>query len=491
MLNESNFFPSSVMASETRTNTDSSYINGYPCSPAPPIEIKLFVGRVPRSMSEDDIRPIFAAFGNVVEVAIIRDRATSNHKGSAFVRMVSISQADAAIRELNNQKALDPALGYLTVKYAAGEAEKLGFPPSLVDSKTDQIKLFVGSIPKTMAEAELREVFQSYGRIDEVYIMKDSSSGMGKGCAFVKYAYKEQGIYALRNLDGKRTLPGCTRPLEVRIAEDRASQRTQASDIGNQSAAGLPSGGGRIGSSTVSHIGGCNSSSQVGGQSTMRPSNAMPRQAGLWKEYFSSDGRAYYHNEQTNVTQWDRPAEFDRLVQRTSLSLVKPATAAPDVIGPPGANVFLFHVPNEWTVNDVIGNFMHFGMILSARIATKGGRNRGFGFVSFADPSSAEHAVREMDGFVAYGKRLKVSIKNGEKTQVQYGVNASASSPDNENRHHAVNNTTNVIQSQPSPIAHTSENAAQFDRIQQAGQFGMLNQRDYAYGGGCGQYQAY
>lgn len=51
------------------------------------VEIKLFVGRVPQTVDEAALKQIFEEFGEVREVAIIRDKATGKHKNSAFVKM--------------------------------------------------------------------------------------------------------------------------------------------------------------------------------------------------------------------------------------------------------------------------------------------------------------------------------------------------------------------------------------------------------------------
>ena len=38
----------------------------------PPSSIKLFVGQIPKAMNEDDLVPIFAPFGTIFELSIIR-----------------------------------------------------------------------------------------------------------------------------------------------------------------------------------------------------------------------------------------------------------------------------------------------------------------------------------------------------------------------------------------------------------------------------------
>lgn len=379
----------------------------YPCAPAPPIEIKLFVGRIPRSMSEDDVRPIFAKFGDVIEVAIIRERGTSAHKGSAFIRMACIAEADSAIRELNGHKILDTGLGPILVKYAAGEAEKLGLTSSAGEEGVDQAKLFVGSLPKTVTDEKVKEIFEPFGSVDEIFVMKDSS-GAGKGCAFVKFAYKEQALHASKQLDGKKTLEGLTRPMEVRCAESRGQKNDTASGTmaGNKMMRGFGMG--------MNPVGGGYFPTPFGGNAMggMPAGSNVPRITGPWKEYFNNEGRPYYHNEMTNVTQWDMPAEFDQL--RSGM----PSRGTGEAItGPPGANLFVFHIPNEWTDGHLAGAFSQFGPIVSATIAKdkSGIRNRGFGFVSYTNPASASAAVNGMNGFMAFGKRLKVSFKQGEK----------------------------------------------------------------------------
>lgn len=45
--------------------------------------VKLFVGQIPKTMEEDDIKPIMEEFGEVKDIKIIRDKETGNHKGIA------------------------------------------------------------------------------------------------------------------------------------------------------------------------------------------------------------------------------------------------------------------------------------------------------------------------------------------------------------------------------------------------------------------------
>lgn len=64
--------------------------------------MKLFVGNLPFSATEQDIRDAFAAHGDVSDVAVITDRETGRPRGFAFVEMPDAGQANAAIEALNN-----------------------------------------------------------------------------------------------------------------------------------------------------------------------------------------------------------------------------------------------------------------------------------------------------------------------------------------------------------------------------------------------------
>jgi len=82
--------------------------------------------------------------------------------------------------------------------------------------------------------------------------------------------------------------------------------------------------------------------------------------------------------------------------------------------GPPGANLFVYHLPREYTDADLMSLFSPFGGIVSCKVVTEKqtGESKGFGFVSYETADSATLAIGQMNGFqVAGGRRLKVEVK--------------------------------------------------------------------------------
>ena len=63
--------------------------------------MNIYVGNLPYSTTEDQLRDAFAAYGEVTSVNLITDKFTGQSKGFAFVEMASNSAADAAIKGLN------------------------------------------------------------------------------------------------------------------------------------------------------------------------------------------------------------------------------------------------------------------------------------------------------------------------------------------------------------------------------------------------------
>jgi RNA recognition motif-containing protein len=62
---------------------------------------KLYVGNLPYETTESDLQALFEASGPVASITIVRDRATGQARGFAFVEMGDASAAQQAINDLD------------------------------------------------------------------------------------------------------------------------------------------------------------------------------------------------------------------------------------------------------------------------------------------------------------------------------------------------------------------------------------------------------
>jgi RNA recognition motif-containing protein len=65
---------------------------------------KLYVGSLPYSVTEEELRDLFSPFGDIESVRIIMDKATGQSKGFGFVEMASVDDAQKAIESLHGKQ---------------------------------------------------------------------------------------------------------------------------------------------------------------------------------------------------------------------------------------------------------------------------------------------------------------------------------------------------------------------------------------------------
>jgi cold-inducible RNA-binding protein len=84
------------------------------------------------------------------------------------------------------------------------------------------MRIFVGSLALTTTEAELRQGFAHYGRVERVQILQDRETGRSRGFGFVEMPNTAEAQAAIAGLNG-RSLGG--RLLTVNEARPREERR--------------------------------------------------------------------------------------------------------------------------------------------------------------------------------------------------------------------------------------------------------------------------
>ena len=65
---------------------------------------KLYVGNLPYQTTEADLQALFEASGQVASINVVRDRATGQARGFAFVEMSDAEGARSAIQQLDRRE---------------------------------------------------------------------------------------------------------------------------------------------------------------------------------------------------------------------------------------------------------------------------------------------------------------------------------------------------------------------------------------------------
>ncbi len=97
------------------------------------------------------------------------------------------------------------------------------------------MRLYIGNLSRDVNEDELREIFQPFGKTEEVTIVKDRFNNVSKGFGFVEMPDQKEAQAAIAGLQGKE-LKG--RTMDVNEA------RPQAPRSGNRRSGGYRGGGG-------------------------------------------------------------------------------------------------------------------------------------------------------------------------------------------------------------------------------------------------------
>lgn len=165
----------------------------------------LFVGGLSFRAEESDLRAIFEKNGFPAEkVTVAMDRETGKSKGYAFVELVDPSKAPKAVTSISGQELCGRPIT-VEVKGAAGSTPRPQMPAmggGCAGEGGENCRLFVGGVSFTCSEDQLKEEFESIGKVASVRIVMDRDTGRPKGFGFVEFAHPEDVQRAMRKMQG-------------------------------------------------------------------------------------------------------------------------------------------------------------------------------------------------------------------------------------------------------------------------------------------------
>jgi RNA recognition motif-containing protein len=95
--------------------------------------------------------------------------------------------------------------------------------------------IFVGNLPLDVGQNDLREIFEKFGEVTEVRLIKEKSHGKFKGYAFIEMPSKEEAQKAIEETNGKDLKE---KPMTVKESNPRKPHRRKGRAGGKTKRAG-------------------------------------------------------------------------------------------------------------------------------------------------------------------------------------------------------------------------------------------------------------
>jgi len=100
-----------------------------------------------------------------------------------------------------------------------GETGRMNGSNRMDQPDGDAIKMFVGQIPRSMDENDLRKMFEDYGSVYQVNVLRDKLSGQSKGCCFVTFYKRKDALQAQNDMHNIKSLVGMHHPIQMKPAD--------------------------------------------------------------------------------------------------------------------------------------------------------------------------------------------------------------------------------------------------------------------------------
>ena len=168
---------------------------------------------------------------------IVLDKYTRKSKGVAYVEFYEEESVKVAMKLTGKKLVGVPVIVELTEtekNRIAQEAASLNASNATGTNSTatatsstkptpsdDLVRLYIGSLHPSLTESELNQLFEPFGQIESVELLKDERSGVSKGVAFVQYKRPGGARMALEALNGFELAGRAIRVGPVRVDKSK------------------------------------------------------------------------------------------------------------------------------------------------------------------------------------------------------------------------------------------------------------------------------
>ncbi|XP_012229039.1 CUGBP Elav-like family member 2 isoform X10 [Linepithema humile] len=409
-------------------------------------ERKLFVGMLSKKFTENDVRNMFSAYGMIEECSVLRD-STGKSKACAFVTFASKQYAINAIKALHHSQTMEGCSSPLVVKFADTQKEKDQKRMQQLQSNLWNIAgvnitpHYLTNDAHTLAPASL-QLLQQLQATTSAATPVAANTGATNALSNVQHQLLLQQHLGLGAATPAHAAPPAVpSPAEINPAnlQSLATLASLSNTAGEYANAGVsPMSMQNL--VTLAAMTGGNGNLQVSPNTLSGLANSTAGMS-LWSTGGSlSPVTSLTLNSLTgtplNGLQDSLSNAYSSLQQYAGFPAFTAAAAAAaaaaqktkftstdkQIEGPEGCNLFIYHLPQEFSDTDLISTFLPFGNVISAKvfIDKHTHMSKCFGFVSYDNASSAQAAIQTMHGFQIGMKRLKVQLKRSKDASKPY-----------------------------------------------------------------------
>ncbi|KAD4982521.1 hypothetical protein R6Q59_002128 [Mikania micrantha] len=152
---------------------------------------RLYVGNIPRTTTNDDLKKLFEEHGAIDRVEVMYDKYSGRSRRFGFVTMKTVDDVNAAIEKLNGTE-----IGGRKIKVNVTEKPLNGVISSLQSDEAPFIdspyKLYVGNLAKTVTSDSLKSFFAEKGNVVGAKVSRVPGTSKSSGFGFVSFSSEEE-----------------------------------------------------------------------------------------------------------------------------------------------------------------------------------------------------------------------------------------------------------------------------------------------------------